>query len=66
MERVIWGEEGWTERNGSILTTLEPEAIMPPGAHGNIRHEARVSAQQSRPSVAIERVDQYRGKSKLF
>ena len=28
----MWGEEGWTERNGSILTTLEPEAIMMPGA----------------------------------
>jgi hypothetical protein len=30
---VEWGgsEERWTERNGSILTTLEPGAIMTPG-----------------------------------
>jgi hypothetical protein len=31
-EMAIGGsEEGWNESNGSILTTLEPVAIMPSG-----------------------------------
>lgn len=33
-ETVKWSwrgsQEGWSERNGSVLTTLEPVAIMPP------------------------------------
>jgi len=59
-------EEGWNESNGSILTTLEPVAIMPPGYLAASGTSGWASVRGCRPSVAIKTADLYKHESQVF
>ncbi|MCI0427740.1 MAG: hypothetical protein L0Z46_06980 [Nitrospiraceae bacterium] len=65
-EILVWSrrekQEGWSERYESILTTLEPVAIMPSGDLGALGVSDEISARQCRPSVAIKTADLYKHK----
>ena len=69
-EILVWSrrgrQEGWSERYGSILTTLEPVAIMPVGDLAALGVSDEVSARQCRPSVAINTADLYKHEPQLL